>query len=199
MTEPTTKRAIVFIDGQNLYHCAKGAGFCREPDFDAHRLAEELCRLNRWTLEGVRFYTGIASPQRVPRLFNAWQAKLNRMEAQGVVTTTRPLRYDRDGQAHEKGIDVRIALDVVHLGRLGFYDVGVIISQDQDLREAVHELRDIAKAQQQWVKLASTFVENLAEPHRNRGIYDTQWLKIDKALYDLTREKVPFYPVIPTP
>jgi uncharacterized LabA/DUF88 family protein len=37
----------------------------------------------------------------------------------------------------EKGMDVRLAVDVVRMAREKLYDVALIFSQDQDLSEAV--------------------------------------------------------------
>lgn len=47
----------------------------------------------------------------------------------------------------EKGVDVRLALDVVRLALENVYDVGLIFSQDQDLTEAVEEVKKIAQTQ----------------------------------------------------
>src|SRR5882724_1554543 len=83
-------------------------------------------------------------------------AKLAAMGRQGVYVVSRPLRYRNqtvrlpDGTEHtvlvgeEKGIDVRIALDVIRLARRREYDVAVVLSQDQDLAEVAEEIRVIA-------------------------------------------------------
>jgi len=55
-----------------------------------------------------------------------------------------------DGTQHtflsgeEKGIDVRIALDIIRLAHRGEYEVALVFSQDQDLSEAAEEVRVIA-------------------------------------------------------
>ena len=49
--------------------------------------------------------------------------------------------------AHEKGIDVRLALDVVALARKRQFDIALIFSQDQDLQElATRNCRNISGA-----------------------------------------------------
>ena len=70
----------------------------------------------------------------------------------GIQVYSRPLRYRNDivklpdGSTHtflrgsEKGIDVRIALDVIRLAVGNEYDVAVVFSQDQDLSEAADEI-----------------------------------------------------------
>ena len=57
----------------------------------------------------------------------------------------------------EKGIDVRIAIDVIGLAWQNAYDVAVIFSQDQDLSEVAREIRAIARSQDRWLKMASAF------------------------------------------
>jgi hypothetical protein len=53
------KRAVVFIDGQNLFHGAKEAFGYTYPNFDALKLAEAICSQNSWQLVQARFYTGV--------------------------------------------------------------------------------------------------------------------------------------------
>ena len=98
-----------------------------------------------------------------------WAPKLLRMSRQGVVTFKRPLRYRNQvvnlptgGQhallaAEEKGIDVRIAIDVIRMAHQNTYDVALVFSQDQDLSEVASEVRLIAREQDRWVKMVSAF------------------------------------------
>lgn len=81
----------------------------------------------------------------------------------------------------EKGIDIRIALDVIRLAREDQYDVALIFSQDQDLSEVVEEVIALAKTQARTITLASAFPEGAAN---RRGINKTDWILIDKATYD---------------
>jgi len=159
------------------------------------RSALTLCATMRWAVQEIRFYTGLPDGVRAPRLLGAWNAKLARMGQQGIVTYTRPLRYAGTPPiAREKGIDVRIALDVVRLARLNCYDVGLILSQDQDLIEAVNDVKDIAKQQRRWIKMASAFPQS-AQKRLNKGIYGTDWLPIDARMYATCTERTPFYGV----
>jgi len=89
------------------------------------------------------------------------------MGRQGIVVYSRPLRYRNqtvtasDGKQHsfltreEKGVDVRIAIDVIGLAHRGVYDVAVVMSQDQDFSEIADEIRVIARRQGRWIKIAS--------------------------------------------
>jgi len=193
--EPATKRAIVFIDGQNLFRSAKEAFGYTFPNFDPHALALAICTAQGWTLAEVRFYTGVPDAADDAFWNQFWTAKLAQMGRQGVHVYSRPLRYRNktftlpDGGAHtilvgeEKGIDVRIAIDVIGLAHRNVYDVAVVFSQDQDLSEVADEIRVIAREQGRWVKMASAFPSSPTSRNR-RGINKTDWIRIDRATYD---------------
>ncbi len=189
--EPASKRAIAFIDGQNLFYAAKYAFGYTFPNYDAAALADAVCRTSGWTLSRVHFYAGIPSVQDDPFWNHFWSAKLAVMGTRGVVTFSRHLKYRNqtvplpDGTTttvlvgQEKGVDVRLALDIVRLGPEGAYDVAVLFSQDQDLSE----VRAISIAQQRWIKIASAFP--VSPTYSNiRGVNKTDWGRFDRALYD---------------
>ncbi len=117
------------------------------------------------------------------------------MGTQGIVTFSRPLRYRNqtialpDGTTtttlvgQEKGIDVRLALDVVRTARRKEYDVALIFSQDQDLSEVADEVRSISVDQNRWIKVACAFPSSPTSRNK-RGINGTGWIRIDKRTYD---------------
>jgi uncharacterized LabA/DUF88 family protein len=195
MLEPTIKRAFAFIDGQNLFLQSKDAFGYRFPNYDVRALALHACRSSGWDLVEVRFYTGIHDPTANPFWNSFWVNKTAQMGQTGVKVVTRPLRYRNksvrlpNGTEHtflaaeEKGIDVRIALDVIAGARSRLYDVGIVFSQDQDLAEVASEIRTIAKEQGRWIKVACAFPDSPTARNR-RGINNTDWIKIDRAMYD---------------
>jgi len=63
------------------------------------------------------------------------------------------------------------------------YDVAVILSQDQDLSEVAEEIRAIAREQNRWIKIACAFPSSPTSRNR-RGIDKTDWIKIDRGMYD---------------
>ena len=83
----------------------------------------------------------------------------------------------------EKGIDVRIALDIIRLAHRQEFDVALIFSQDQDLSEVADEIRAIAREQNRWIKVASAFPFSPTTRNR-RGIEKTDWIKVDRVTYD---------------
>ena len=157
MDGPKKKRAVSFFDGQNLFRHAMAAFGHFHPNFDPIKLADAICASKGWERRGVRFYTGVPLAQHDPMWHGYWAARSLAMRRSGILVTTRPLRYHSekvvmsDGSEqtiytpHEKGIDVRLALDAVRLARQDQYDVAIIFSQDSDLGEIVEEIREISE------------------------------------------------------
>lgn len=138
----------------------------------------------RLPLSGLRFYTGMPSIEKDEARHRFWTLKLSSLcrRSKIVEAITLPLAY-RDGNVQEKGVDVRIALDIVRTARQNLCDTIIIFSQDQDFAEVVREVHAIAKEQDRWITVASAFPVSSAREN-NSGIRYTDWLKIDKDLYD---------------
>ena len=193
--EPPLKRAVAFYDGQNLYHHAKSAFSHFHPNYDPVKLFNAVCQQKGWQPSGIRFYTGVPASNKDPLWHGFWTGKLLNLRRNGVLVVHRTLKYqtvktfDENGDekyievAQEKGIDVRLALDVIRLTLSNQLDVAVIFSQDQDLAEVVEDVREIARTQNRWVKVASAFPSG---PNASalRGIDQTDWIPLDQALYD---------------
>lgn len=193
--EPLEKRVYAFIDGQNLFHQAKEAFGYTYPNYDPLRLAQAVCQNAGWRLTATHFYTGLPSAMDNPNWHRFWSAKMAVMGTRGVKTFGRELRYRNqavrlpDGTRHtllvsqEKGIDVRIALDVVRFALDDAYDVALLFSQDQDLTEAVADVKRISRLQQRWIKVACAFPVSPVTSNR-RGINGTDWIRLDRTTYD---------------
>ena len=193
--EPPVKRTIAFVDGQNLFHAVRVAFGYTYPNYDVAGLAGALCAARGWQLGQVRFYTGVPDPTDDAFWSGFWAAKLLAMSRQGIWTFSRPLRYRNqtvrlpDGTLHaflaaeEKGVDVRIALDVIRMAHRREYDVALVFSQDQDLSEVAAEVRVISQEQARWIKIASAYPVSPAARNR-RGVNSTDWIPIDRATYD---------------
>lgn len=152
---PIPTRVAVFIDGQNLYHrCKDHFGV---PWVHPRRLAEELVRMDQQRygahshlLTCVRYYTGIHDPNRRPTEHAKMSRRLAAYSAQGVQVFPIPVKYNHTGRAREKGVDVRLAIDLVRLARKGLFDVAIIISEDSDLDEAAQDVYGM-RDHERWV------------------------------------------------
>ena len=194
-TEPDIKRAVSFIDGQNLFRHAMSAFGHYHPNYDPKKLSDAVCNAHGWINHGVRFYTGTPSAEHEPMWHEYWTRRLTEMKRSGIVVTARSLQYKieriplEDGSLREiaipreKGIDLRLGLDVVRMARRGDLDVALIFSQDQDLAEVAQEIRSIVYSEGRWLKIASAFPSG-PNATVNRGINSTDWFRMDQQFYD---------------
>lgn len=197
--QPKKCRAVAFFDTQNLYRCAKDRFGYSYPNFDPAKLAGLVCRKEGWELAQTRLYTGVPRLECDPFWHTFWSNKIAALKRRGVYCYRRDLavRFNEvsmpDGSASkvqyfvEKGVDVRIAIDMITLGRKDVYDVALIFSQDQDLSEVAIELRAIAKEQNRRIKVACAFPDGSA-----RGIDKTDWIRISRQDYDACIDPVDY-------
>ena len=165
------------------------------PDYDAAALAARVCGDAGWSLTQTRFYTGVPDAADNAFWHQFWVSKLAAMGRQNAHVFSRSLRYHNravtlpDGTTHtflagqEKGIDVRIALDIIRMAHRSEYDVALVFSQDQDLSEVAQEIRVMAAEQGRWIKVACAFPISPTTRNR-RGINGTDWIRIDRAFYE---------------
>lgn len=146
-------RVAVFVDYQNLHGCARraflpyGAG-----DSDGHIYPAKLGQLivdrrNRPSeLHQVRVYRGRPNPERQPGATRANDRQTSDWERSSVVKVIRRnVSYPHDWperRAIEKGIDVAIAVDMIHLSMSNEIDAAVLFSSDNDLLPALELLRE---------------------------------------------------------
>lgn len=180
---PVPTRVMVFVDAQNLYHrCRDHFG---HPWIHPRSLADALVAEDRakqgdtHVLAGVRYYTGIHDANRNPRGHSLMARRLSAYEAAGVRVLGIPLRYDSKGRAREKGVDVRLALDLFRLGSKGLYDVAIIVSEDSDLDPAAHDVYSLRDAER-WIA-----VENALPWSPNSH---THWLPTVRRRRAITQE-----------
>jgi hypothetical protein len=188
--EPAKKRTIAFFDGQNLYRAALDAFGVPYPNFDPIALAEMICSRRGWTLDEVRFYTGIPSAGSNLHWHTFWNKRFAIMKRKHIYVYSREINPTT---GKEKGIDIRIALDMVSLFLRNLYDVALLFSQDQDFSEVADEVYSIAREQGRWVKIATAFPESSTYTNR-RGVNKTEWIRINLADYNSCLDPRDYHP-----
>lgn len=134
-------RVAVFIDGANAYRAFRSAfGSAR---YAPMRLAGELAAGRR--LVRVGFYIAAVPQQMDPQLYAGQQRFLAHLQAEQGLTLWTGRMAQTGGRWYEKGVDVKIATDMVALAYAGEYDVAVLVSGDGDLAPAVHEICRIGR------------------------------------------------------
>jgi len=208
MIEPSNKRVSFFIDGQNLFHGVKEAFGYRYPNYDVKKLSRCVCQKQGWGEPvSIHFYTGVPGKHKSPQWHGFWRRKLDEMKKHGVSVFSRSLVYSSKIEhsfkglsqpefiGREKGIDIRLALDVIREVSEDICNIAVIFSQDQDFSEVAKDVRSIAEREKRWIKIVSAFPFN-SGCENTRGIDKTDWIKIDKNTYDECIDPKDYRPVI---
>lgn len=142
-------RVAVFIDGSNFYNKLKDIGIRHTPKFDYRGLAEWLAHGRDLTYCG--YYIGVvrakpgdakaeAMKNQQVNLFNNLRSKRQR------ITVQQGYIMENQGVYHEKGVDVRIAVDMLTGAYEGSYDTAILLSSDTDLIPVIQKVRALGKA-----------------------------------------------------
>lgn len=150
-------RVVVFVDYQNVYRSARRV-YHSDSDphwfgqIDPQALGEYLAQDSPFDreLHQVRVYRGFPVSDRDPKAYGASRKQCTWWEQlPNVEVIRRPLQYPidwPDSKPNEKGIDVRLALDVVLMAQRNEYDVGILMSLDTDLKPALETVEEIRRA-----------------------------------------------------
>ena len=145
-------RAIVFIDGGNFYFRLKDIsselkGTYSLLDFRTRDFAVHLVRPDE--LIQVRYYIGKLGRERGDEksetMYANQQRLIGKLQQQDVAIVLGQIIKHQDGTFHEKGVDVRIAVEMIRLARSDMYDRAYLLSSDTDLVPAVEEVRSFGK------------------------------------------------------
>lgn len=145
-------RVVVFMDYQNVHGWARRQFYAHGTDpaqghIDPLRVAQHLCqrRSRQSELKQVRVYRGRPNPEKQEgatrandRQHDAW------VTSPLVHVTRRNVRYPKkwpDVPAEEKGIDVAVAVDMIHLAiQDQDADAFILFSSDTDLLPALETI-----------------------------------------------------------
>lgn len=144
-------KAIVFIDGSNFYHRLRFLTSRRSNisllDFNIDRFCRWLCQDNE--LIEIRYYIGGVRRQanngKSEKMYANQQRLFAKLKFHNVKIILGELIQHKDKTYHEKGVDVRIAVEMIRLARLNAYTIAYLISSDTDLVPAVEEVLSFGK------------------------------------------------------
>lgn len=131
------ERIYVYIDGGNLYYNLKENG-CSSINFSFKEFIKSF--IGNRKLEGVRYYIGqikaIDRNKKSQSLHRHQQILFEKLKKAGFYIVRGHIR--QIGKIFtEKGVDVRIAIDLVEGAYEDRYDKAILISSDGDLAPAV--------------------------------------------------------------
>jgi len=146
------KRAFAFIDGSNFYFKLKEStskldGKYGLLDFNFRKFAEWLIGDNK--LVEIRYYVGAVkrqpNNQKSEKMYADQQRLIRRLQKQDIAVILGQLIRHPDKTYHEKGVDVRLAVEMIRFAREDKYDIAYLVSSDTDLVAAVEEVQAFEK------------------------------------------------------
>ncbi len=142
-------KIIIFIDGSNFYYRLKylveGSNLSLL-SFNFKKFCEWLCDGNK--LIEIRYYIGAVRRQnsnKSEELYNNQQRLFYKLQKQNIKIILGQLIQHKDKSYHEKGVDVRLSVEMIRLARQDKYDVAYLLSSDTDLVPAVEEVLSLGK------------------------------------------------------
>jgi uncharacterized LabA/DUF88 family protein len=177
-------RSLVLIDGQNLFHAARLEFGYEWPNFDAGKLSRLLAEKTETALWQTRFYVGVPAAAVDPWSHAFWANRCAQMQRSNITTITRTIQVQTDwshpAAVTHKGIDLRIALDLVRLAREGETDSLILVSNEPDFVEAVGDARIVARKAKRRLRIASAFPD---ASRARQGVPQTTWIPISASEY----------------
>lgn len=196
-TPPAIFRTYAFIDGMNLFNGAKRCFGYNHPNCDYAKLVNAVVNMEHGRqLERASLYVGVPKAVDDADKNGWWNRKLAATGRTGVHVERRNLKRREltitlEGivyfthtvlRLQEKGIDLKLGLDLVRCAREKAYDVAILFSQDGDLVEAVEEVHRVAVEQNRWIQVECAY------PYTPTGdcrpINRTVTRQITRAIYD---------------
>jgi uncharacterized LabA/DUF88 family protein len=138
---PSSEKVKVFIDGSNFFYYCKEINIPSYPQLDFEKVIELL--VNGRTLVEKVYYIGAvrAKPGQTKALkMMAKQMKFFAYLKKAGWRINKGFLLESKGTHHEKGVDVRIALDLAIGAIENAYDTAILVSSDTDLLPAVAQV-----------------------------------------------------------
>lgn len=116
-------------------------------DFNFKKFSEQLINPNE--LLEVRYYLGVINRKRndekSEKLYANQQRLFRKLQNFNINIVLGQLIRHPDKTFHEKGVDVRLAVEMIRFARQDKYDIAYLLSSDTDLVPAVEEVQSIGK------------------------------------------------------
>ena len=143
MKEVPMSRVCVFIDGSNLYFALKRNNKMTRVDYYQFSLA---LAGDRRKLVRTYYYNAVFDSNHFSDKAKSQQSFFDSLDR----TPYLELRLgriiqNREGHRMEKGVDVRMAADMVYYAARDFYDTAVVVTEDQDFSTPISLVKELGK------------------------------------------------------
>jgi uncharacterized LabA/DUF88 family protein len=163
------EQVIVFIDDSNVYRDARRCFFSENHPSSYGRIRpyrygmllgerQPFGQDDDRELKEVRVYGGTPNRHKDPETYAAFRRMVAEWSKTGAKAIMRPLRYPEDwpdSPAQQKGVDVKLALDVLVMGLRGDYDTAIVASTDTDLIPAFEACQALGVADKRTLEIAA--------------------------------------------
>lgn len=140
------EKVVFFIDGSNLYHKLKDLQITNTSDFNYEGLCQKLAR-DREIVSRCYYVGAIRAKENDAKGqdLRANQLNLfNNLQKQGFSIEKGNFLFN-GGKYHEKGVDVKLAVDLLVGAYEKKWDVAIVISSDSDLNPAIQKVKQLKK------------------------------------------------------
>ena len=136
-------RVCVFIDGSNLYFALKRNNKMTRVDY--YQFSQALVGEKRQLIR-TYYYNAVFDATHFSDKAKSQQSFFDSLDR----TPYLELRLgriiqNREGHRMEKGVDVRMASDMVYYAARDFYDTAVVVTEDQDFAPAISLVKELGK------------------------------------------------------
>ncbi len=147
------EKVAVYIDGGNTYRRLKEIGLPEKSSrFDYSALVKHL--VGDRDLISKRYYVGVVKnfdgSAKGEQMVKSQQTFLNSLTEQGFEVKLGRIMYD-GGAIREKGVDVKLSVDLVVGAVDDIYDTAIVMSSDTDLVPAIKYVRKAKKKTIEYV------------------------------------------------
>lgn len=135
------KRVVIFIDGSNLYHSL--INLLGHAKLDFGKFIEKLS--SGYELFRTYYYNAQLNQQADPNAYKAQQQFLSSLRSLPFFELRLGVLRPRGDTWVEKGIDVKVAVDMIGMAYKSQYDVALLVSGDGDYVDCVRAVKDAGK------------------------------------------------------
>ncbi len=139
---PNSEKVTIYIDGSNLYHSLRSVA--GRTDLDFGKFTTKLIGNRR--LVRAYYYNAPVDQDKEPDTYRSQQQffqVLRGIDYFEVILGRLIYRNWPNERPYEKGIDIKIATDMLVHGHRGNYDVAILVTGDTDFADAIQAVKDL--------------------------------------------------------
>ena len=177
------EKVAVYIDGSNTYRRLKESGIPeKDTRFDYSAFVEYL--IGNRQLISKRYYIGLVKNfnnlDKVEKMVKSQQKFLTSLESENFNIKRGRIMYDSNS-IREKGVDVKLAVDLVVGAVDNLYDTAIVISSDTDLIPAIKYITSAKNKKVEYIGFSNKPSFGLLKESSERRLFSkTDLLKFQK-------------------